>query len=269
MAGSKREREIARAKFERQQARRAQQAAARRKRVQVITSVVVVLVVIVGVVVLAKTLGSNDSTAAAAAPSSSASATTSASQNATTASCVYTTSGTASKPATKPPTTASKVPATRTATLTLNGSPVTIQLAAAKAPCTVNSFVHLADAKYFDDTKCHRLTKSSTLSVLQCGDPSGSGSGGPGYEFADENLTGATYPKGTVAMANAGANTNGSQFFLVYADSQLPASYTPFGTITSGLDVITKIADAGISGGGTDGAPAKPVTINSVVVAKG
>jgi peptidyl-prolyl cis-trans isomerase B (cyclophilin B) len=264
VAGSKREREIARAKFERQQARRAQEAAARRKRVQVVTAVVVVALVLVGAVVLAKTLGSGSSTADAGA-----STTPSASSNALTASCTYTASGTASKPVSKPPAEASKVPATRTATITLNGSPVTVQLFAAKAPCTVNSFAHLADAKYFDGTTCHRLTKSATLSVLQCGDPSATGSGGPGYSFADENLTGATYKKGTVAMANAGANTNGSQFFLVYADSSLPPSYTPFGAITSGLDVVTKIAAAGVSGGGSDGAPAKPVKVTTVVVAKG
>ena len=74
--------------------------------------------------------------------------------------------------------------------------------------------------------------------MLQCGDPTGTGSGGPGYQFQDENLTGATYPAGTVAMANAGPNTNGSQFFIVYKDTQLPPNYTPFGKITGGLDVL-------------------------------
>ena len=86
--------------------------------------------------------------------------------------------------------------------------------------------------------------------MLQCGDPTGTGTGGPGYQFQDENLTatavtGGTYPAGTVAMANSGPDTNGSQFFLVYKDSQLPPSYTPFGTITGGLDVLQKIAAAG------------------------
>ncbi len=137
----------------------------------------------------------------------------------------------------------------------------------ATTPCTIGSFVHLARAGYFDDTKCHRLTTSASLKVLQCGDPSGTGSGGPGYSFADETNASMTYPAGTVAMANAGANTNGSQFFLVYADSQLPPDYTVFGKITSGLDVLTKIAAAGVFGGGEDGAPAAPATISKVTIA--
>jgi peptidyl-prolyl cis-trans isomerase B (cyclophilin B) len=108
--------------------------------------------------------------------------------------------------------------------------------------------------------------------VLQCGDPTATGSGGPGYQYGEENLptaaTGVSYPAGTLAMANAGAGTNGSQFFIVYKDTTLPASYTIFGKVTSGLDVVTKIAAAGVSGGGTDGKPAKPVSLLSVTVKK-
>ena len=103
--------------------------------------------------------------------------------------------------------------------------------------------------------------------MLQCGDPSGTGSGGPGYTFKDENLEGATYPKGTVAMANSGPNTNGSQFFLVFTDTQLPPSYTPFGRITSGLDVLDKVAKGGVDGTGGDGAPKIPVQLQKVTVA--
>jgi peptidyl-prolyl cis-trans isomerase B (cyclophilin B) len=103
--------------------------------------------------------------------------------------------------------------------------------------------------------------------VLQCGDPSGTGSGGPGYTFNDENLTGATYPKGTVAMANSGPNTNGSQFFLVFTDTQLSPNYTPFGRITSGLDVLEKVAKGGVNGTGGDGAPKIPVQLKKVTVA--
>jgi peptidyl-prolyl cis-trans isomerase B (cyclophilin B) len=122
----------------------------------------------------------------------------------------------------------------------------------------------LAAQKYFDKTSCHRLT-SGGLSVLQCGDPTGTGSGGPGYQFADENLTGATYKAGTVAMANAGPGTNGSQFFLVYKDSQLGPQYTPFGRITSGLSVLTDIAKKG-STPPNDGKPKQSVTIETFTV---
>ncbi len=170
---------------------------------------------------------------------------------------------TPAKPATAPPA-AEPNTGTEKVTLSLTGGDVTVAMDRAKTPCTVGSFVHLAQAGYFDNTKCHRLTTTEGLKVLQCGDPSGTGSGGPGYTFADETDPSMTYPAGTVAMANAGADTNGSQFFLVYADSQLPPNYTVFGKITGGLDVLTKIASAGVAGGGDDGAPASPVTISKV-----
>src|SRR5947209_6377383 len=111
-----------------------------------------------------------------------------------------------------------------------------IFLDTAAAPCTVNNFRSLIARHFYDNTPCHRLTTQG-IYVLQCGDPSGKGTGGPGYTFADENLKGAKYPRGTVAMANSGPGTNGSQFFLVYKDTQLDPNYTPFGTITKGLDI--------------------------------
>jgi peptidyl-prolyl cis-trans isomerase B (cyclophilin B) len=112
------------------------------------------------------------------------------------------------------------------------------------APCTTFSFRFLAQRHYFDGTHCHRLTLQGIF-VLQCGDPTGTGSGGPGYKFNDENLSGATYPAGTVAMANAGPDTNGSQFFFVWKNTQLPPLYTPFGTVTRGMSVLRRIAAAG------------------------
>ena len=142
------------------------------------------------------------------------------------------------------------------------------------APHTVNSFDFLANKGFFDHTKCHRLTTNG-IYVLQCGDPTGSGSGGPGYTIPDENLKDKSlksnvYPAGTVAMANTGqAHTGGSQFFLVYQDSQLPPSYTPFGTISeSGMKVLKKIAAAGESTGAGDGAPNATVVINKATVTK-
>jgi peptidyl-prolyl cis-trans isomerase B (cyclophilin B) len=147
----------------------------------------------------------------------------------------------------------------------------------AQAPCTSNSFASLAGQGYFNDTPCHRLTTSESLSVLQCGDPTGQGTGGPGYEFANEYPTNqyqpdnpalqqpVLYPRGTLAMANAGPGTNGSQFFLVYKDSQLPPNYTVFGTIDeTGLATLDKIAAAGVEGGGQDGPPATKVQVKTI-----
>ncbi|MEV7688098.1 peptidylprolyl isomerase [Streptomyces bungoensis] len=149
-----------------------------------------------------------------------------------------------------------------------------VALKTSAAPHTVNSFNFLAGKGYFDHTKCHRLTTNG-IYVLQCGDPTGLGSGGPGYTIPDENLKdkslkGNKYPAGTVAMANTGQkHTGGSQFFLVYKDSPLPPSYTPFGTIdAAGLKVLDKIAAAGESTGAGDGAPNATVVINRATVAK-
>lgn len=152
-----------------------------------------------------------------------------------------------------------------------------LELDNAKAPCTVNNFASLAQQGYFDNTPCHRLTTEPNLAVLQCGDPSGTGTGGPGYRFPNEYPTNqyrltdpalktpVLYPRGTLAMANAGSGTNGSQFFLVYEDSMLPPTYTVFGTIdATGLATLDKIAAGGVADGSNDGKPAKAVTIKSV-----
>jgi peptidyl-prolyl cis-trans isomerase B (cyclophilin B) len=155
-----------------------------------------------------------------------------------------------------------------------------ISMDASKAPHTVNSFDFLVQKGFFDHTKCHRLTTSG-IYVLQCGDPKGNGTGGPGYTIPDENLKdprlkGSVYPAGTVAMANQynpqtkqGKNSGGSQFFLVYQDSQLPPYYTPFGTISKdGMKVLTKIAKAGENTGQGDGAPNATVVINKATIKK-
>jgi len=148
---------------------------------------------------------------------------------------------------------------------------LTIAMNAAKTPATVNSFAFLAAHHWFNGTPCHRLTTSGIF-VLQCGDPTGTGTGGPGYTIPDENLAGATYPAGTVAMANTGQpHTGGSQFFLVYKNTSLPPQYTPFGRITSGMPILQAIAAAGSdnSNGPGDGHPKKPVVISSLTVTKG
>jgi peptidyl-prolyl cis-trans isomerase B (cyclophilin B) len=121
---------------------------------------------------------------------------------------------------------------------------ITVRMLTSQAPCTTFSFRFLASRGYYNGTHCHRLTTQGIF-VLQCGDPTGTGSGGPGYEFNDENLAGATYPAGTVAMANAGPNTNGSQFFFTWQNTTLSPNYTPFGTVIGGMSVLQKIAAAG------------------------
>ncbi len=166
------------------------------------------------------------------------------------------------------------------ATLVLSQGDVPIDFDTSLAPCTVANFTSLATQGYFDNTRCHRLTTVGIF-VLQCGDPTASGSGGPGYQFPDElkglakelQCTGrdsaraCLYPAGTVAMANGGPDTNGSQFFLVYDDSPLPPAYTVFGTMTkAGLKTVQGVAQAGTAPGADprDGPPKQDVTINEV-----
>ena len=266
MATKQRAREVARARYERQQARRAAARHKRRQRQQIIGAVAAVLVVILGVVGLVKWTGGGKGTSTAATtPTPSTSATT-----ATAGTCGYVKSGTAARSVGTPPSTGVVHTGSSEATITLGTGVLKATLLTAKAPCTVNSFTYLAGKKYFDGTTCHRLTTSS-IYVLQCGDPTASGSGGPGYQFGEENLPSGTsdnYPAGTLAMANAGSGTNGSQFFIVYKTTTLPGNYTIFGTVTSGLDVVQAIAKAGVAGGGTDGKPAKTVDLKSVTVKK-
>jgi peptidyl-prolyl cis-trans isomerase B (cyclophilin B) len=185
-----------------------------------------------------------------------------------TVNCQYTTSTTPARPVDPP--NGANVPATGKvgAVVLTNEGPITITMDRTKTPCTINSFLSLSQQKFFDNTKCHRLVDNGMF-LLQCGDPSGKGSGGPGYTYRDETYATDKYPAGTVAMANAGANTNGSQFFLVYADTALPPSYTVFGHMdAAGIAVVKKIAaegqDGTISAGG--GKPNNPAQIVSVTV---
>lgn len=181
-------------------------------------------------------------------------------------SCSYPSSGQSAAKEVDPPSETATLTGTVDAEIETSAGDLEIELLADAAPCTVNSFVSLAQQGYFDDTSCHRLTTSG-IYVLQCGDPSASGMGGPGYSFADELSGSETYTAGTVAMANAGADTNGSQFFLVYADSQLDPNYTVFGHLDDdSLATLQKIGVKGTADGGADGAPAEPVTIQSVTI---
>jgi peptidyl-prolyl cis-trans isomerase B (cyclophilin B) len=282
---TKQRRQTARRRLERQLARRAEQAKRRRIRMQVLGAVLGVLAVGGGTWLVAAKVHNTPAKPAAqpsatATPSSSTpkaapipTATFAKNKRAaakTSGPCRYAeTSQTVASPYTKdvglPPDPASTPASAGSLALATSQGAIAIKLDPAKAPCTVQSFRYLAGKKFFDGTYCHRLTTSPSLAVLQCGDPSGTGQGGPTYQIKDEGLKGATYKRGTVAMANSGPNTNGSQFFLVYHDSQLPPSYTPIGTITAGLDVLDKVAKAGTdnSNGAGDGKPVLGVTLQT------
>lgn len=203
--------------------------------------------------------------ACATAPASGAGGTQTSASG--TVSCDYRVSSSPARPVDPP--SGTNVPATGTdeVTLTFGDGPVTITLDQASAPCTSHSFESLATQGFFTGTTCHRLVQAETLSVLQCGDPTGLGTGGPGYWFNDELNPPPTYPAGTVAMANSGPNTNGSQFFIVYADSQLDPAYTVFGHVdAAGLAVVKQMAAKGLSplSSAQDGAPVADTTILSV-----
>ena len=163
-----------------------------------------------------------------------------------------------------------KAGTTYSVTLATNCGDIVIELDSKGAPANVESFLGLADDGYFDDTMCHRLT-TENIFVLQCGDPVGDGTGGPGFTLPDENLPkdgDNNYPAGTVAMANAGANSAGSQFFLVYKDTTLPPNYTILGTMTSGLKLVKEVAAQGTADGTGDGPPNQPVQILSTTTSE-
>jgi peptidyl-prolyl cis-trans isomerase B (cyclophilin B) len=287
----------AKRKLERQLERRAKQAKTRRIVLIAAASIVAVAVIVAVVLTIVNTKHDHKSNTAASTTTSSTSSPESTTPAGPTpnaaplppfkpsaelgANCQYPASPEPAAKQVKPPRTG-KVPtdpAQVSASMVTNQGHIGLMLANNESPCTVNSFASLIGQKYFDNTKCHRLTTSQGLGVLQCGDPKGEGTGGPGYQFANEYPTDqyppndpkaqepVLYPRGTLAMANAGPGTNGSQFFLVYKDSQLPPQYTVFGTIQpDGLATLDKIAKAGVAGGGEDGAPATEVTITSLLL---
>lgn len=256
---NKREREYERRRFEKWQARQADARARQRRQRIVAGAVVGALVVVIGVVAAVVAGGSDDT---AGSPTDSVSP-----------------AATAGAP-TGEPTNSDLVPApalaedrTWTGEITLGQGALGISLDGAAAPQAVANFVTLAQDGFFDGTKCHRLTTDG-IYVLQCGDPEGTGMGGPGYSWgpvenapADEQ-----YPAGTIAMARQSGNGSsmGSQFFIVYDDSRIPSDgaggYTVFGKVTSGLDVVTAIADAGTADGSTDGSPVSDVIIKGVKI---
>jgi peptidyl-prolyl cis-trans isomerase B (cyclophilin B) len=259
VAGKKeRQRRLERERYQRRLDRQAQRDVTVRRWTIASVIGVIVLAVAVGVFFLVKPSGgkataASTSSASASAPTPTSTAAASAAPAAEPAThCAYTSSPPAARNVGTPPATPDST-ATYQATIHTNRGDIVINLLNSKATCTVNSFVFLAQKNYFNNTVCPRLSTSGGLYILQCGDPTGTGTGGPGYEFASENLSGATYPAGTLAMANTGApDSNGSQFFLVYKATSLPPSYTPFGQVADGLNILQNIANAGI------GPPANP-----------
>jgi peptidyl-prolyl cis-trans isomerase B (cyclophilin B) len=283
---NERQRRQAREKHRRQQEQRLVRQRQVRRRWAIGTLAVLVAAGVGTLLLIFLPGGSAKKPAAAASKSPSASPTATATAVAEPAHhCSYTSATPVAKKVGIPPATPDYTDSYQ-ATINTNQGKITFNLLNNKATCTVNSFVHLAETGYFNNTQCHRLLTSG-IYVLQCGDAyatasaklncgttSKIGSGTPGYDFASENLTGAKYPAGTVAMANEGsASTNGSQFFIVYKDSTsgLTASYTPFATVSSGLGIVQNVAKGGYScqyaqaGGGV---PKKKVIIDSVTIKK-
>lgn len=270
-SSNRRERELARAKFERQQARRAEQQEKARARQRVIA------IVVIGALLLAgggwavfSALGREDSTSAGVDLDEAVTSLADElqAQGPVLEICdepVAPRADDISFEAAPDPSTAGA----GTLTLSTNCGDISIELFADDAPATVASIGFLADEGFYNATACHRLTTAGIF-VLQCGDPAGNGTGGPGYLLPDENLPPeelANYPAGTVAMANAGPGTAGSQFFIVYGDTTLPSGYTIWGQVTQGLDVVQAIAEAGTADGSGDGLPAQPLVIESATVA--
>jgi peptidyl-prolyl cis-trans isomerase B (cyclophilin B) len=260
---NKQRREAAQRHLQRQLQRRAEQARKRRRNALVGISAAVVVLVAVAVL-LAVGIGGGSGTAATASGGSSPAV------DGSDGTCAWTkdTSGNGTlKDVGTPP---ADVATSGTAKLTMNTNfgAIGLTLDRKSAPCASASFRYLAGKKFFDGTPCHRETSADTLKVLQCGDPSGTGTGGPSYQYKTQVTGKETYKRGTLAMANSGQGFDGSQFFLVYGDSQLQPDYTVVGTIDdAGLKVLDTIAANGNDGanGTGDGAPTKPVTITTMV----
>jgi cyclophilin family peptidyl-prolyl cis-trans isomerase len=270
---NKQRREAAQRRLQRQLERRSE-VARRRRRNLALTATAVAVAVVVGAAILLTGAFRGEDTGAAADPTASDSAAATTNSDGTVR-CSYTPdesgNGNLEDVGTPPSPEATPTEGTSTLQMSTDQGDLTLTLDRAKAPCAAASFTYLAEQKFFDGSPCHRLVNQEGFGVLQCGDPTGSGSGGPTYKYAEEVTADTTYPKGTIAMAKTSApNTTGSQFFLCFVDTQLPPEYTVVGTVDdAGLKVLEKVAAGGIKGAGPtgDGAPAIPVTIKSMTVA--
>jgi peptidyl-prolyl cis-trans isomerase B (cyclophilin B) len=270
-----RQRAAARARLEKEMAERAEAARKRRQRQAVIGSAIAVIVIAGVAFWIVSSRGSDDNSN----PSAASSAAPPAGQVA----CSWTpedasTGGKIKDVGTPAPT----VPNTGKDTMTIstNLGAISATVDKTKAPCTAAAFEYLASKKFWDNTKCHRLT-SEGIKVLQCGDPTATGkgyrqsdgSGGPSFRYAEENLPTSAkppYPRGTIAMAKTQQpGSTGSQFFIVYGDTQLDPSYTVLGTVTKGMEVVDQVAKAGTdnANGPGDGHPKKEIDIKTLTMA--
>lgn len=262
------ERARARRRYERQQAAAAARKAERERNKRVAVVLVLMLALVAGFVGLTTYLSRTSPTASAVGetPSSSAS-----SSPVSVAGCTPPPEGIGTSAELKLPDKKPVEGKTYTAVITTNCGVITVELDGTHAPQAVASFKGLAASPYWLNSACHRLT-TQAIYVLQCGDPTGTGEGGPGYGFGVENAPkDGSYPAGSLAMARTSdpVKGNGGQFFIVYRDTTLPTNgggYTIFGKVTQGLDIVKKIAAAGVQGGATDGHPAAPISILRVAV---
>ncbi|HEX6755805.1 MAG TPA: peptidylprolyl isomerase [Mycobacteriales bacterium] len=279
MPTTKQRRETARRRLERQIQRRQEAALKRRRRNLITAASLGVVVVLGGVFLLVTQLGEDNTTPAAqSTPTASASATPARAPKSTSGPCKYAeTTQSLANPHAKdvglPPDPA-KTPSTGTVPvgITTDRGAMTLTLDRSAAPCAVQSFLYLTEKKFFDNSPCPRVVDQGIF-VLQCGDPSGTTGGGPTYSFKEENTAKAKYGPGVVAMANSGTpGSTSSQFFIIYKDSDkaLGKSYSVIGTITKGLDVVTKVAAGGNDGSNQAGGgkPKLPITIKTVAVVK-
>jgi peptidyl-prolyl cis-trans isomerase B (cyclophilin B) len=272
---NKQRREAAQRHLQRQLERRAELARKRRRNLGILATAIAV-VVVVGAALLITGVFQSDDPEASADPTPSSSAAAAATNADGTVSCTYTPddSGNPSLKDVGTPPNPQATPTQGTSTLLMSTTQgdLTLTLDRATAPCAAASFTYLAQQQFFDGSACHREVNQPTFGVLQCGDPTGSGSGGPTYKYAEEVTPETTYPRGTIAMAKSSApGSTGSQFFLCFVDTELPPEYTAVGTVDeAGLAVLDTIAAAGNDGsfeaqaGG--GAPNLPVTINTMTV---
>ncbi|MBL8928692.1 MAG: peptidylprolyl isomerase [Kineosporiaceae bacterium] len=278
MSPKSRERDYARRRYEdwqrRQNAKAAESAALRRRAAIAIGAVVVTLGLVGAVAIMAG--GSDDTSTTAAtsgSPGSSAPADASAAADANNPCAPPGDALPADLTFPDPPAASQAQGRSWNLALETTCGQIGIVLDGAKAPQAVASTVFLSGKKFYDNTRCHRLTTKGIF-VLQCGDPLGSGGGGPGYSYGPVENAPAdnVYPAGTVAMARQGGkgDSMGSQFFLVYKDSTIPSDkaggYSVIGTIVGGMDVVEKVAAGGVLGGGTDGAPARAISITATTV---
>jgi cyclophilin family peptidyl-prolyl cis-trans isomerase len=277
---NKQRRQAAQRHLQRQMERRTELAKKRRRNLGILASAIAVLVVVGAALLITGVFTGDDDTTAAADPttSESAPAATSAAAPTTnadgTVTCTYAPDDSGNPDLTDvgtPPTPeATPTQGTSTLLMSTNQGDLTLTLDRAKAPCAAASFTYLAQQSFFDGSSCHRMVNQPSFGVLQCGDPTGTGSGGPSYKYAEEVTPETTYPRGTIAMAKTSApGTTGSQFFLCFVDTQLPPEYTVVGTIDeAGLAVLDTVAEGGnnSANGEGDGAPNIPVTIETLSV---